>query len=422
MVPAVIGAFGIFPLVALVVRRGVDVPFSDEWEWADLVYSEHTHTLTLARLWQPHNEHRIFIPNLLLATVDRLGGWDPVRMQLLSLVFLALTQLVIWLLIRRTVPRGRAAICFLSATALMLGLAQHENLDWGFQIAWFMCNLGLVAAVWQLTEPRKSAWPFRWAIVAGVLASLCSSQGLLVWPVGLLVIALAGRARITRGTVWLLAGFVTTAVVRAGSFISGAVGHEGFAGVRGFLDYLVVYLGSPIAMSWSYPRSRQAGIVVIVALAALAVVALRSGRRRRVRLAPWLALGIYAVMSALVTAASRAGLGLEQANTSRYSSISQFAWVAVVAGACIAIPRGNARRFASAAAVAACVLLFSLVQSVAGDVLWRAHARQLGVGRAAIASGDVAGLRLLYRSPRDAALALGELARVRDGVFYGASP
>ncbi len=415
-----LAALGVFPLLALVLRRGVDVPYWDEWDWADLVYAAHTHTLTFAQLWESHNEHRILVPNLLMLALDRFGGWDPVREQLLSVAVLALTQLVVWLLIRRTVPAGRRGVCFLAATALLLGLAQHENLGWGFQMAWFLCDLGLVVAVWQLASPARSAWPLRIAVAAAVVASLSSSQGLLVWPAGLIAIALIPRAFALRAGVWVAAGAVTTAVVRSGTFHTGAPGHEGFrAGLGALADYVLIYLGSPVAMSWSYPRSREAGVVVLLALLAVAVCALRAPLARRVRCAPWLAVAAYAVLTAMLTALGRAGFGPEQANSSRYSSISELAWVAALAGACVLLPRGSAPRFALAAGLAAVVTVFSLAQSVAGNALWVKDADRLRTGRAAILAGDPPALRAVYPDARRATRLLSEMARIGDGVFYG---
>src|ERR1700738_3534268 len=118
--PAMIATLGIPVLVALVFRRAVEVPFWDEWEWADLVYAAHRHTLTFGQLWAPHNEHRIFVPTLIMLGLDAAGGWSVVREQVVSLAMLALTQLIVWLLIRRTVPVGRRGVCFLAATALLL--------------------------------------------------------------------------------------------------------------------------------------------------------------------------------------------------------------------------------------------------------------------------------------------------------------
>jgi len=94
---AIIAAFGIFVLAVIVLKRAVDLPYWDEWDWAVLVYASHHHSLTFAKLWEPHNEHRILVANLLTRGLDRFGGWSPIREQLIALALLALTQLGVWI-------------------------------------------------------------------------------------------------------------------------------------------------------------------------------------------------------------------------------------------------------------------------------------------------------------------------------------
>ena len=418
--PALLASLGIFVLLALVLRRGVDLPFSDEWDWTELVYAAHLHTLTFAQLWTPHNEHRMLVPNLIMLGLDAAGGWDVVREQLVSLAVLALSQLVVLVLVGRTVPPPLRGICFLVVSALLLGLAQYENFQWGFQFAWFLCDLCAVAAVWQLARARRSAANVALATAAAITGSVSSLPGLLIWPAGLVAIALAPppRARITSG--WLALGALTTLAVRWGS--RGAPGGASLEHPAALVRYVLVYLGSPLALSYGVSVSLVAGIVVIGWLAAAVALALRGPALRRLRLAPWLALAAYAVLGAVGTAAGRAGFGFEQAAAPRYVTIAEFAWIGALAASCIVLPRAGRYRFAPAALAAALVLFASLHQSRAGNLAWRLHAAMLRDARAALARGDAAGLKDVYPDPARAGVYLGELARVRDGVFRTGSP
>jgi hypothetical protein len=419
-VPAILAAVGILPLVAIVLKRAVDVPYWDEWEWAELAYAAHRHTLTFTRLWQPHNEHRILVPNLLMLGLDKLGGWSPVREQLLSLALLALTQLGIWVLIRRTVPAAARGACFLAASVLLLGLAQWENLAWGFQMAWFLCDLAVVAVVMWLTRPRASARDVILAALAATVASLSSSQGLLAWPVGLLAIALIPRARLPRALAWCLAGAAVVAFVRSGAPADSA-GHLGFRHPAVLAEYVLAYLGSPLALSFGPAASMLAGAVLLAWLGALAVYAACGPLARRVRLAPWLALAAYPILSAVATASARGAFGVAQATASRYTSLSALAWIAALAATCAVVPR-SARLPALQGALVVVVLaaaigLGSVKQSLAANYAWRLHAADLRAARAAIGAGDPAGLARVFPEPALAIEWLAELAQVRDGVF-----
>jgi len=414
-----IAALGIFPLIAIVIKRAVDVPYWDEWEWAELAFAAHRHTLTFARLWQPHNEHRILVPNLMMLGLDAFGGWTPVREQLLSLGLLALTQLCVWLLIRRTVPAAWRGICFLGASVLLLGLVQYENLDWGFQMAWFVCDLAAVAVVLLLTRARGSTRDLMFAAAVAAVASLSSSQGLIAWPIGLLAIALVPRRPIARGLAWVATGSIVTLIVRAGA-PTASEGHVGFTHVALLGRYVLAYLGAPFAMSFGVTASIAVGAVLIVWIVVLASFAARAPLDRRVRLAPWLALTAYPLLSAIATASARGGLGLAQATSSRYTSITTLGWIAALAATCIVVPRVArlpALRAAVVSGAIAVLVLASAKQSAAGNYDWRLHAADLRAARAAIAAGDSHGLLLVYPHPELAIDLLRELAEVKDGVF-----
>ncbi|MDB5026603.1 MAG: hypothetical protein JWO66_292 [Candidatus Eremiobacteraeota bacterium] len=416
VVPALLAALGILPLLAIVLKRGVEVPYWDEWEWVDLIYAAHNHTLTFDQMWLPHNEHRILIPNLLMVGLDRIGGWGIVREQVVSLAVLALTQLFVWLIIRRTVRRDRAGICFFIATAVLLGLSQYENLQWGFQMAWFICDLGLVGAVWALTKPHRTPRDVFVAILFALLASLSSSQGLLVWVAGLVAIVLVPRRVIPTAIGWLTVAGVVIAIVRFGSPGEGGPGHVGFSHVALLAHYAAIYLGAPIAASRGLNRTAIAGCVLVIWLAVLAVAAMRSPLAMRVRVAPWLAIALYPVICAVITASGRAGFGLSQAASSRYTSIGALAWVAAVAATFVLVPR--VRLWPLLVAVpAAIVLVASAEQDIFGNNVWHQHTVEMRDARAGLASADPSRLKLIYPDSTRVTVLLRELATIRDGVF-----
>ncbi|MBV8371255.1 MAG: hypothetical protein JO036_20250 [Candidatus Eremiobacteraeota bacterium] len=429
-VPVLVAALGILVLAVIILKRAVDLPYWDEWDWAVLVYAAHHHSLTFAKLWEAHNEHRILVANVLMLGLDRFGGWSPVREQLLSLSLLALTQLGVWTLVRRTVSHAYRGVCFLAATVLLLGLGQYENLDWGFQIAWFICDLAAVVVVVLLTRPGGTWRDLGLAVFAAALGSLSSSQGLITWPVGLVAIGLIPRQRSARAALWLATGAVVTLAVRHGAPPPDPSMRLGLSHLSALAEYALAYLGAPLAASFHLGPSIAAGAALVAWLGALAVLAVRLPLSRRVRLAPWLALAAYAVAAAAATAPARAGLGLDQATASRYVSIATLAWVAALAasfvmvvspsrGAARPAPRSGESQFRRWAAVAAAavVVVASLKQSAAGNVMWQLHARDLRADREAVAAGDPSVLQHLYPRPTFAAEALREMAEVRAGVF-----
>jgi hypothetical protein len=411
----VLAAFGIVPLLILVVHRGVELPFWDEWEWTDLIYEAHTHTLTLARLWLPHNEHRIFIPNVLMLALDAAGGWSVVREQVVSLIVLVVTQACLWLLIRRTVRAPSRGACFFVCTVLLLSLAQYENLFWGFQMGWFISNAGLIVAVWALTRPRRTPGDVLIAMLAATVASLSLSPGVFVWLAGLIVLLILPRRDLPTIFAWVVAGAIVVGIARYGSGTV-ALGHVPLTNVALIAKYVLIYLGAPVAMTFGLKAAEWTGVALVAWTVILAVAVRRAGPRVRVRLAPWAAIFAYVVISAAVTASARAGFGVVQAGASRYMTVSSLAWIAVIA-ATFAVARPGLATLRWAIAPAAAVVVACLMQSRFGYGEWKQHQAVLVHVRAELDVGNSADLVLIYPIPKRVTLLLGELGRIHDGLF-----
>jgi hypothetical protein len=283
-------------------------------------------------------------------------------------------------------------------------------------MAWFLCDFGLVIAIWALTRPHRTGRDVAIAVLAATAASLSSSQGLIVWASGLVAIVLLARRVIPTAVGWIIAAIVVALVVRPGSPDATGVGHVGFAHAGLLAHYTVVYLGGPLAQSLGIDASTNAGIVWCVWIAALAVIAWRGSRTVRVRLAPWLAIASYPLLCAVVTASGRAGFGIGQADASRYTSIAALGWIAVIAATFAAVPRGR-RGVLLAGLPAVLVVVASLVQTSAGNEQWRAFTVKLHTARAGIAAGDRRTLPLLFPSVPVEVDYLRELAEIRDGLF-----
>jgi hypothetical protein len=93
------------------------------------------------------------------------------------------------------------------------------------------------------------------------------------------------------------------------------------------VHYLLVYIARPLVVD--FLLSVQIAIMYLGAIAVSVAYLLRfHGRQLTTTLLPWLCLGLYAALAAGSTAVSRLGLGVEQAYSSRYTTLSQFLLIA----------------------------------------------------------------------------------------------
>jgi hypothetical protein len=409
-------------MAVLIARFAVDLPWWDEWEWAGLIYKMRTGTLQFADVWAQHNEHRLLTASLIALGLDKLWGWHQITEQFVSLGMLVLSQaLIVILMLRTGSGTTRGTIAAALGSVFVYGLWQQENLAWGFQMAWFLCNLCAITVVFLLARPDRQPLHVVCALVAAAVGSVSSSQGLLAWAAGAVAIALGGSRRKQTLALWLPAAAVTYGIFRYGMQST----HSGHLSVLAeplpALGYALTYLGAPLVRWLGNPSCVIAGTLLIVLIAAAVVNDLREPDRERLaRGASWYALATYAVLCALVTAAGRAGLGVDQALNSRYTTIASLAWIALIGLAAVrGFPRHTLTGRARVAAIGvAIVAAYALVaNNTHGFVEWKKHSTTLAIDRSELVRGDDAVLDTIYPYHARIVMFARELRTIQDGPF-----
>jgi hypothetical protein len=314
-------AIPIFLSLWFVTTHAIDVPYWDEWE-AVVTLQRWLHgELTFGELFQQHNEHRILVPQILMLLIDRATAMDIRARMAVSWMLLAATVGLLFADYRRVHPEGGTILLrFAPVVWLVLSLRQWENLLWGWQITLCSCVFFLVAGLCALIRARSLSFLLL-AVAVGACASLSFSNGLLIWPLGLLLL-LGERRRLPARAlvVWAIAGagvfaayFVNYAKPAGHPTLMYMAFHPGPA-----LQYLVASLGSPLAVRLR-PALWAGGFVVALS-AAVAVLVLRGRLFWRSPLPPMLLL--FALASSALITLGRAGMGPEQALSSRYSTFA----------------------------------------------------------------------------------------------------
>ncbi|MDB5069158.1 MAG: hypothetical protein JWM87_269 [Candidatus Eremiobacteraeota bacterium] len=410
------------PLIALVriVMWSVNVPYSDDWDWTGFSAAMRTGTLSWDQLWTPHNGHRELVVTLEFLAIDRLGGWNVVREELLSLACLVIGLIALYRLLRRTLEPLAADVAFVISAWLLAGPIAFESVLIGSNLGWPLGAAAMLVTADRLCAPDRSWRDVALAATGAVIASFTLAPGLLVWPCGL-VILLGRRASWRTVASWCAAWACTLAAFFSGypGNAAAAVGRAHSAGDA--FHYALVFLGTPL-------RSAEMTLQILEAIGAMVTIAFVIGTvaaqrcpDERERAWPFIALGAYALLGAAVTSFTRAGLGEGQAMSPRYVSVSAFLLVAAVA---LLLPRALALRTAasrSAAAVAALVLLAVLARSEKlGSTLWRDYDWHRGVAVQGLAHDDRTTFRESYPDPVRLGQYLEILRSVDDGPLdYG---
>ncbi|HMK80978.1 MAG TPA: hypothetical protein VK438_15090 [Xanthobacteraceae bacterium] len=385
------------------------LPFWDQWDYL-------SPDAILGRSFEQHNEHFILLTKLItLIDETAFGGRN-----VFNFFVIYLTQaLHAWLLIvlaRRAGLRAYFEIvpAALVAIAMLFAVHQHENLAWGFQTQFVIVLAAATAAFLALARYAETRRPACLALsaLASALAASEMANGVLV---GIMSVFLALALRLSRRVVAILTAL---AVLLLGVFLSRytpVAGHsdalQSLAHPLQTIAYLFTYLGGILAdtlrtgplgaIGQRLPRIPLAlSCGALLCLVDAFILARMIARRANILPAihALFAVSMFAVATAALTGIGRVSFGLEQALSSRYTTVSAvmiaatfILLLALAAPLRIGQPRTRA-------AAAACLLLVGLVAITQPAFIAAAEGRRN--------DRDLATTALLAKVRDDAALRL----------------
>lgn len=290
------------------------VPMYEAWQAGTLVGSG------VASI---HDGSHLHLPAyLLLLATTWLSGGGPWLDCLLSAALLGAYAMVMLRASARMLPGAAPRVLRLGVVGLVLYPGHLANLQWGWQVAVFLCLAGVAVALVALAREDTGWRGNLLALGATAVASTSFSTGLALVPVALLLVATrqgeGGRRRMALAVPWLLmAGLVATAASRGAAGTQAAGLHAGDA-----MLYVLNYLGGGISRF----ATGAAPWLAAAALASAAACAWRLRGDPRMRF--WAGLACFALGAAVLTALGRvAHFGPDHAFVARYVSFSSVFWV-----------------------------------------------------------------------------------------------
>ncbi len=202
--------------VAFIHHYALDVVWSDQWSDVALLRHAHDGTLGLATLWAQHTSNRILVPNLVVLALGAATHLDTVTEAYLSAVLAVAAAALLILAHRRRMP-DTPWLAYCPVVLLLLTVVGGNpyyggtNTLWGFTLGLYVVLAALAGALWLLDRPALGAPVVAGAVALAVIGSFSATQGLLIWPAGLVLLWLRdrpGRVLVT----WVAAGVATTAL------------------------------------------------------------------------------------------------------------------------------------------------------------------------------------------------------------------
>lgn len=330
-----------FVLVPHVLRTWEAFPYYDDWitpgrELLALTQGR----LTIGKLFLPHNESRPFFPRLVLILLDR-SRWDARKGIAASFLMVCLASLLLRRLLgklRGVTAPGKLVMLLLVNAVLFWPNSEIWSYADTFMMVWPPAMLLCALLV------NLSGAPLRKKVLLNSLfatvATYSWSNGMLLWvfafplPGAVLVLKGFRGAGEKREARWYLF-YALACAINLGFYF-----HDFKHGVLSWdlprdLDYFFTWLG---AFFGDFQQAKFLGRCVFAAYAALAGSYMYiAGRRRDFTDGyPWLISGFYSIASGILTSMGRAGLGMEQAMSPRYTEVSGYTYIAIAGLGCLA--------------------------------------------------------------------------------------
>jgi len=194
----------------MVHRYSLNVIVSDQLSDMTPIGNSYTHLFDWSSLWAQHNENRIFFPNMIVVVLAHTTRFNvQIEEYLSGGMLVASTALIIWSHKRRSPATPWLYYC--PVALLALSVVQYGNTLWGFQMAWFLILLALATTVALIDRVTLTWLSMTGAIVAAVIGSFSSVQGLLIWPAGL-VLLYHRRRSLRAAVVWMVAAVASVII------------------------------------------------------------------------------------------------------------------------------------------------------------------------------------------------------------------
>jgi hypothetical protein len=306
---------------------GVNVPYWDEWHNVDILQKLSTGHLTFSDLWNPHNEHRIFFPNLLVIAVAKLVGYNSVFQMLIGQGILAVGLFLLILSFRSSTSRENKNwyLLALPVPLLFYSFSQFENFIWGFQTAFILADVSAIAACFfssRFLLHRRNT-DLALMLCCGVVSSFSSAMGLFSWLclVPMVFTDILNKKKLDMRLALVAAIAILCWIGYLYNYQS--TNHNSslyliFQNPLKFLKYFFVVVGS----SLFHDKTSAFIVGVLLSMVSLAALVMIVQSRTVDRFSFWISLLLFSYATLFFLSIGRAGMGIDQALSSRYVTFS----------------------------------------------------------------------------------------------------
>src|SRR3990167_593047 len=309
----------VFPLL-LIWIMAYQIPFGDTWDDSIVLYFSYLHhTLTWQYWVHPHNEHRVILTRAITLFKDIFFPTSRYFIQLTSyFLFLATYFLLVFQFEKARFKlqySEKSYRWFYLLTAGILFFPKDISFwRWGFIIQFPLTVFFVTATIFCLSQKNITWLRYGCAILLSLLATASSANGLMIWPIGFLLLILC-RSSIMKMAAYVIIGLIIIYFYSHDNHLQGFIINEP---IKSFL-YFTDFLGN---WSTALLASVIGCAVLVLFFNGIKLFFNRYHVEKITIFYPWLALGLFAIANGFVAALTRIQFGVGQSLSIRYAAIS----------------------------------------------------------------------------------------------------
>ena len=190
---AVVSLLLMIGYTAFVMKFAVNVPVGDEWFFSiSIVNSAIHHNLSLSQLWTPWFDGHLVIPGALIGILGPITHFNIRVFIFLNCLIYSASFVVVLTLVRQTTKQAVRLVYALFLGLTWFSLGGIDNALWGImsQVYLVLFFIPLMILFLDRANQRGGAnlTLLACSVACAVGSSLCCIQGMIAWPVGLLVL------------------------------------------------------------------------------------------------------------------------------------------------------------------------------------------------------------------------------------------
>jgi len=324
--------FQLLFLVRRIKSEFSETLYWDEWD-ARLSMNLPLKNLNWHLLWQQHNEHRIVLSKLLFFIDFMLFNGSNLPLLLANFIIATLTVLSVLKILQLSDQKNNSRVISQALYCLAIfsfSILQIENFSWGFQTQFFLSILLPVLSFlyflrYILEKSRKAIYL---SYLFSILAMGTTAGGTFTIIV-ILIMSIYLRRQLSEIVVNFCLAILVFSIylynyITAHSSVTETLLHHSSFVIK----YINNYFTSPLNGLIGYKFQKLTTTLFVIMCFAVLKTSLQNYRIRKYspNALAGLMFFLYSVLIAFASAAGRFQFGVDQANASRYTTISLFGW------------------------------------------------------------------------------------------------